>query len=111
MKVARVAPFVGKVKEDIDRVFDRFFAAPFMTEPMLPPFAFEPAAIGWAPTLDLTENEKEYIIRLEVPGIHKENLDIQLTGTMLTVTGKREVAQEGKGETYLWQEREYGKFV
>ncbi len=110
MKVAKVMPFVGKVPEEIDRAFDRFFGNRFFTEPLLPPFALEPAT-AWAPVLDLTEAEKEYILRVEVPGIPKENLDINLTGEMLTITGWREAVQEGKGETYLWKEREAGKFV
>ena len=50
-------------------------------------------------------------MRVEVPGIPKENLDINLTGDMLTITGWREAVQENKGETYLWKEREAGKFA
>jgi HSP20 family protein len=114
MRVAKLTPTVGRVKEDIDRVFDRFFAPPLYTEPMAPMFPFEamgPAAALWTPTLDLVETPKEYVVRLEVPGIHKENLDINLTGPVLTIKGHREEAQESTGETYLWRERDAGKFV
>jgi HSP20 family protein len=50
-------------------------------------------------------------VRLEVPGFHKENLDINLTGELLTITGTREIAPEIEGEGYLVKERVYGKFV
>jgi HSP20 family protein len=60
---------------------------------------------------DLAETDKEYVVRLEVPGIHRENLDIALRDNVLTITGKRDVSQEGGGETYLWKEREFGRFV
>lgn len=111
MKMTKAAPIVvGKVKEDIDRLFDRFFSTPFAMEPLFPPF--ENVLEGtWTPVFDLIESDKEYIVRLEAPGIHKENLDIALRDNVLTITGKRDVTQEGSGETYLWKEREYGRFV
>ena len=118
MKVTKVtraaAPVIGQVKDDIDRVFDRFFQAPLFGETYLPAFPFEQmATMGgeWTPMLDLTETDKDYVIRCEVPGIHKENLDINLTGNVLRITGHKEAVQEGKGETYLYREREVGKFV
>lgn len=111
MRVAKLAPVPGKIGEEVERLFDRFLPTGFWTEPYVPPFPFETAAAEWYPTLDLTENEKEYIVRLEVPGVHKENLDINLAGTMLTITGRREVMSEATGETYLRREREAGKFV
>jgi len=113
-KATRAAPIIGQVKEDIDRVFDRFFPTPLFEESFLPAFPFEQlGTVGgeWAPALDLTETDKEYVIRCEVPGIHKENLDISLTDNVLRITGHKEAVQEGKGETYLFKEREVGKFV
>lgn len=110
MRVVKAAPIVGKVKEDIDRLFDRMFSTPFGMEPLFPPF--DPSNEGtWMPVFDLAETDKEYVVRLEVPGIHRENLDIALRDNVLTITGKREVTQEGGGETYLWKEREFGRFV
>jgi HSP20 family protein len=118
MKVTKVtraaAPVIGQVKDDIDRVFDRFFQAPLFGETYLPAFPFEQmATMGgeWTPMLDLTETDKDYVVRCEVPGIHKENLDINLTGNVLRITGHKEAVQEGKGETYLYREREVGKFA
>jgi HSP20 family protein len=113
-KVTRAAPIIGQVKNDIDRVFDRFFATPLLGETSLPGFPFEHmGTVGgeWSPALDVTETEKEYLIRCEVPGLHKENLDISLSGNMLRITGLKETVQEGKGETYLYRERESGRFV
>lgn len=113
-KVTKAAPIISQVKENIDRVFDRFSTAPLFGETFLPTFPFEPmGTVGgeWAPALDLMETDKEYVIRCEVPGIHKENLDINLTGNVLRITGDKEAIQEGKGETYLFREPEVGKFV
>jgi HSP20 family protein len=114
MKVTTPAPVIGRVKDDIDRVFDRFFAAPFFGEPLYPVLPLERAGMAgvtWTPMLDLTEGPTEYLVRLEVPGIHRENLDLEFADNVPTITGRRDEVQEGAGETYLWREREAGKFV
>jgi HSP20 family protein len=111
MRVARLAPMTGKVGEEVERFFDRFLAPGFLAEPFIPPFPYETAGTEWYPTLDLTETADEFVVRLEAAGIHKENLDIKLTGTLLTITGRRELMTESSGETYLRREREIGKFV
>jgi HSP20 family protein len=100
---------MGKLNEEFDRVFDRLLVPRFLTEPLLPPF--ETMGAEWIPVMDLLETPAEYVIRLEVPGFHKENLDINLNGELLTITGKREVAPEVEGEGYLVKERAIGKFV
>ena len=61
--------------------------------------------------IDVVENAEEYVVRLEAPGIHKENLDINLVGEILTITGKREMVPEVEGEGYLVRERVIGKFA
>jgi HSP20 family protein len=111
MRVAKLAPMTGKVGEEVERFFDRFLAPGFLAENFLPPFPLETAGTEWYPMLDLTETTDEFIVRIEASGIHKENMDISLTGTLLTITGRRELMTEGSGETYLRREREIGKFV
>jgi len=111
MRVALRNPMVGKLGEEFDRVFDRLLVPRFLTEPLLPPFPFETTGAEWIPVMDMVETATEYVVRLEVPGFHKENLDINLTGELLTITGKREIAPEIEGEGYLVKERAVGKFV
>jgi HSP20 family protein len=111
MRVATLAPFRGKMGEEVERFFDRFLTPGFLAEPFIPPFPFETAGTEWMPIMDVIENGGEYIVRLEAPGIHKENLDINLVGELLTITGKREIAPEVEGEGYLVRERVYGKFA
>ena len=111
MRVAKLAPLTGKVGEEVERFFDRVMAREFLPEHFLPPFPYETPGTEWFPMLDLAENAEEFIVRLEVPGVHKENLDINLTGTLLTIQGRREMTPEVAGESYLRREREIGKFV
>jgi HSP20 family protein len=111
MRVALRNPIVGKLNEEFDRVFDRLLAPRFYAEPLLPPFPFETTGAEWMPVMDVVENAEEYIVRLEAPGIHKENLDLNLVGEILTITGKREMVPEIEGEGYLVRERVIGKFA
>jgi len=107
MKLVRT-PTLGGLKRDMDELFERFFT-PFEPAPFEP---FARAYEGvWQPVFDLAENEKEFVIRIEVPGIPKENLDVNLEGDVLTVTGHKEKVAKEKGENYLWEEREAGKFM
>jgi HSP20 family protein len=111
MRVALRTPIVGKLGEEFDRVFDRLLAPRLYNEPLLPPFPFETIGTEWMPIMDVIENAEEYVVRLEAPGIHKENLDINLVGEVLTITGKREMTPEVEGENYLIKERVIGKFA
>ena len=105
MKLAKLNPILGNV-EKIDRLFD-----PFLTGPLFPEFAVKGFEGTWLPTLDLAENDAAYMVRIEVPGMPKENLDVKLTGEVLTITGHREAVKEVPGENFLYRERETGKFV
>lgn len=111
MRVALPAPIVGKFGEDIDRVFDRLLTPRFLTEPFAPLYPYEAMGAEWMPVLDVVENANEYIVRLEIPGLHRENLDLNLTGQVLKITGKREAVTEATNEAFLVKERVYGKFV
>ncbi len=101
MKTRPTNPMLGGV----DRLMDQFFQVPFF--PDVPARQLE---FDWEPLLDLSETDAQYIVRLEAPGAHRENLDVSLDGEFLTVTGRREFRKEDKGENFLWQERKEGRF-
>lgn len=106
MKLMRAAPGYGTVKQEVDRLFDRFFEPSFW--PLNTPRTLENL---WEPVLDLSETEKEFVIRLEAPGMTRDDFDVDLDRTLLTLSGKREIHKEQQGEDYLWQERQEGRFI
>jgi HSP20 family protein len=106
MKLMKLAPPIGVARRDVDALFDRLFRMPFFPE--VPTASVEPT---WEPALDLTEGEKEFVLRVEAPGFHRENLDVKYDNGVLTVTGTREFRNEFKGEEFLWQERNEGRFL
>jgi len=108
MRIVMAAPVMAKVRNDIDQVFDRLFQVPFAPETLRRTPNAAPTA--WLPAFDLVETESEYVVRLDVPGAHRENLDITLVGTLLTLSGRREFPAAEANEHYLLVEREWGEF-
>ena len=106
MKITKAAPApLATVRDEFDRLFDRVLNPGF--------FGTTPRVLEamWSPSLDFSENEKEYIVRLEAPGIPKEDLEVNLDGQMLTICGRRDFEKEEKTEEYFWRERDAGRFV
>jgi HSP20 family protein len=110
MKVAKLNPTlpVANVRPEFERLVDRVFGNQWPFASLLETPA---APIMWNPAVDFSDTDKEYIVRMEVPGIPKENLDIQVEGQLLTLTGHREVQKQQENEEFFWKEREEGRFV
>jgi HSP20 family protein len=110
MKVAKLNPTlpVANVRPEFERLVDRVFGNQWPFASLLETPA---APIMWNPAVDFSDTDKEYIVRMEVPGIPKENLDIQVEGQLLTLTGHREVQKHQENEEFFWKEREEGRFV
>jgi HSP20 family protein len=68
------------------------------------------AGPGVFPLLNLTENAENYFVRAELPGVKPEDLDIQMTGNKLTITGERKLDTQDKDVRYHRREREAGSF-
>lgn len=62
------------------------------------------------PAVDLYEEEDEVVLKAEVPGLSKEDLKIDLTDSMLTISGEKKKEEEVKEEAYTYSERSYGAF-
>ena len=67
-------------------------------------------AAGVFPAVNLTEDTNSYFIRAELPGVKSADLDIQATGTSLSISGERRIPSEDPGVRYHRREREAGRF-
>ncbi|MBW2181373.1 MAG: Hsp20/alpha crystallin family protein [Deltaproteobacteria bacterium] len=65
----------------------------------------------WLPDLDVSETDKEFIVRAEIPGIEKDDIDITLTDGLLTIKGEKKHENEENKENYHFVERKYGSFT
>jgi HSP20 family protein len=65
----------------------------------------------WSPLVDITEDEKEYLIKAELPDIKKEDVRLTVENDVLAISGERKFEKEEKGRKYHRIERTYGSFV
>jgi HSP20 family protein len=65
----------------------------------------------WAPLVDITEDDKEYLIKAELPEVKKDAVKVTVENGVLTITGERKIEKEEKGRKYHRVERAYGNFV
>lgn len=65
---------------------------------------------GWMPASEIRETENEYVIEVDIPGVHKEDLDISAENRTLTITGERKDANQDDRKGWVRSERRYGKF-
>jgi HSP20 family protein len=64
----------------------------------------------WVPLVDISEDEKEYLIKTELPEVKKEDVKVTAEEGTLTITGERKFEKEEKGKKYHRIERAYGSF-
>jgi len=64
----------------------------------------------WTPRVDITETEKEFVIKAELPEVKKEEVNVTVDKGILTIRGERKQEKEEKGEKYHLVERYYGSF-
>lgn len=95
---------LGWFDEDFDDIFEGFFR---------PMRVFEEAPQrGLAPAVDVSENDNEYIVRAELPGVKKEDINVTLEDGVLAISGEtKSETDEKKGGRVIRQERRSGKYM
>ena len=68
------------------------------------------ASAQWAPLVDILEDEKEYLIKAELPEVNKADLSVKVQDGVLTLSGERKFEREDKTRRYHRVERVYGSF-
>ena len=66
--------------------------------------------MGWVPSVEMYEKGESFIVRAELPGVNKDEIDISVTGDTLTIKGERKPSAEVKEEEYQCYEVCYGSF-
>ena len=64
----------------------------------------------WAPLVDITEDEKEFLIKAELPEVKKDDVKVTVENNVLTLRGERKIEKEEKGKKFHRIERSYGSF-
>ena len=98
-------------EREIERMFEDF---PFFRWPRFrdfEPFRFPRELRLRAPTLDMYEEKNEVVVKAELPGLTKDDIEISLTDSTLTLKGERKKEEEVKEKDFYRCEREYGSFL
>jgi HSP20 family protein len=66
--------------------------------------------LDWAPSADISETEKEYVIRAELHAVKKEDVQVTYDDGIITIKGERKQQKDDKGEKFHRMETLYGSF-
>jgi HSP20 family protein len=97
-------PWTGmaSMKQEMDRLVDRFFEAKWNELP----------ALGeWAPSMDISETKDSLVAKIEAPGLDEKDIQVALQENLLTIKGEKKHEKEEKDEHFHRVERSYGAFT
>lgn len=106
LQTTRWDPF--KELADFERGLDRFFGRTARTATN----GGEPLPLAdWEPLTDITEDEKEFLVKLEIPEMKKEDVKVTVENGTLRISGERKAEKEEKTKKYHRVERSHGTFL
>ena len=97
-----VTPFF-EVEEAVRRLFQELIHQPWGGRS-------QPEASGWQPCCDMAETNETIIVEVELPGMERKDVRVEVEGDVLRITGERRATVERRGRQYSRMERSYGRF-
>jgi len=98
---AAAGPTLASLREEMNDLLNRFWSG--VREPF--------GLAEWAPALDLSETDDAVLVHVEIPGLDPKDIDISVTGDVLTLRGEKKDETVQKGRNYHRVERRYGSFT
>lgn len=112
-KPDELVPRWGELDRWFDRMVEDMWRRPFPSLPSLfgrEPWFAAPAMALRAPSLDVYEEKDDVVVKAELPGMKKEQIEVTVTGDMVTIKGEKKEEEEVKEKDYYRRERSYGAF-
>jgi HSP20 family protein len=105
-ELVRIEPraFMRRVFRDFDRFFEK---GEWPGARLGTPFA----EVAWMPPVEAFERDHRLTVRVELPGLKKEEIEVTFTDGALTIEGERKIENEEQKNEWYRNERTYGKFV
>lgn len=106
MNLIKWNPFneLEDISNRLNQIFGRPAVQPETGQQML-------KVADWAPSVDISETDKAYLIKAEIPGVKKEDVKVTIDDGMITIQGERKMEKEEKDKKFHRIERSYGSFV
>jgi len=95
---------ISSLQREMDRLFSQYFGR------IRGPEEEGLAVAAWSPAVDIYETDEKLVLKVELPGLKKEDIDIQVRDNTLTLKGEKKFEKEVKEENYHRTERAYGTF-
>lgn len=101
-----------RMTDEMDRMFDRMWGdVRFPRRSWLTrPFRTQARQGIWAPRIESMQKGDRFIVRAELPGLKRDDVQVELTDEALTIRGERHEEHEEEKEGYYHSERQYGEF-
>ena len=66
--------------------------------------------LTYSPLMNVSETESDYLILMDLPGVKKKDVDVNLNNGIITVLGERKTSEKSDENNHIWYETNYGKF-
>jgi HSP20 family protein len=101
-----------RFSKNMDRLFEDFggFNFPTFFKTDFAPFRMEFDNVEWVPQIEVLQNNGQFMVRADLPGLTKDDVKVELTDDVLTISGERKEEKEEKREGFYRSERSYGSF-
>jgi len=109
----KARPEAGRIEQNVERMFEDLWARPWRS---LMDFGWPRHRHLWtdleatSPAIEISEDKNDVLVKAELPGMKKEDLEINVEERLLTIRGEKKKEEERKGEGYFYSERSYGAF-
>ena len=94
--------FMRRITEEMDRAFG--FRPEFGVLPQIYPAL-------WMPPIEVFERDGKFFVHVDLPGLAKEDVKVEITHDELTIEGERKLEKEGTAQGVYRSERSYGRFL
>lgn len=98
MRPFSLVPVFGDLEKEFSGVFSPDFESSIIE------------ASDWQPRVDVMEEAKQFIVKIDVPGVDSNDIDISLDHNILTIKGEKEVAHKENRDNFIRYERSKGSF-
>jgi HSP20 family protein len=104
--------FMRRFTDDMERMFEDFqgFRFPTFFDRDFWPFRKEFETFEWMPQIEVLQKNGQFMVKADLPGLTKDDVKVELTEEMLTISGERKEEKEEKGEGFYRSDRNYGRF-
>ena len=113
MQMQMWRPFES-LRREVDRLFEDFTTSPFKLPFRRPSFDIEPfwSPESWmaVPAVDFVERDAAYEVHAELPGMDEKDIEVKVSGGVLTIKGEKQQEKEEKKPDFHMRERRFGAF-